>query len=62
MRILGFEHTELLYELANVGMGIGTGIIISNIFPFSVSVGLSISVISLILSIYIWHRYIKNKK
>ena len=60
MKVFGFDDKEILYELSNIIGGIGVGIIISNTFRLSFKIGLTISAISLIFSIYMGHKYIRN--
>lgn len=57
MKILGYDHTEVGYELSNIIGGVGVGIIISNTFILSFRFGLTVSIVCLIFSIYFRNKY-----
>ena len=60
MKILGFEHRELLYDFVGVIMGVGAGIMLTNMVRLSIKTGLAVFIISFCLSIFIWNKQIRK--
>lgn len=56
MKILGWDTNLTYYTLAGIGIGIGTGIIFSNLFSMSLKFGFVVLIMSSVLSFYIWHK------
>ena len=57
MKISGLKLPLWMYGLVGLLGGAGLGIMYSNIYLLSFETGLIIAIISFILSVYIWRKY-----
>ncbi len=61
MKIFGFDLYILLYCTIGIIGGIGFGIVISNMYLFSIGIGFLVAFICFILSVYIWNKKLRKK-
>lgn len=60
MKILGLDHSLVIYGFFGILAGGGIGIMFSNIHLLNFWVGFLITIIFTILSIYVWNKSIKK--
>ena len=60
MKIFGFNPKQLLYDFIGVVMGAGAGIMLSDILELNFKIGMWVFIVSLLLSIVVWHAFIKK--
>ena len=60
MKILGLDHSLIIYGFLGILAGAGIGIMFSNIYLLSFEAGFIITVIFTLLSIYVWNKGIRK--